>query len=142
MSKGFGRVQCALIDIFASIGERTYSIAELCELVYDQPDEKKHRVALLRAVRGVLLHGRGSKKIGKIGMFRGGYRWTYYFCDVTNLAAYALVQTRLQFGHTHEEAKKALQYNLEHPSDFTDVAKDMEPLTGLWWLTARRARPI
>jgi hypothetical protein len=134
MSKGFGRVQSALIDIFENIGEETYSLAELCELVYGQAAQKKHRVAVLRAVNDIL------KRFPWICVERDTYHGSYCFCDGSKLQAYAVMQTRqMTYGAcTHEEAVERLQrdrqYYLEHPGQYRDPNKHMEPETGLWWL--------
>ena len=79
MSRGFGRVQRKLEKIFQQIGKRTYSITDLCKLVFDEP-YKRHRVAVLRAVNSV------AKRYPWIGEFGGGNYYTYYFCDCRNRA--------------------------------------------------------
>jgi hypothetical protein len=128
MSRGFGRIQRALQEIFEAIGGKTYSISELCALVYDEASEKKHRVAVLRAVDSV------AKRYPSIGKFRGGERWTYYFCDCSNLWAYAITQERLRYGYSHEQAQERLRCDLEHDDNIHEVKKYMEPETGMWWL--------
>jgi hypothetical protein len=52
MSRGLGRVGARLKEIFEEAPAASFSTSELCKLVYrTEPVLKKHRVAVLRALR-------------------------------------------------------------------------------------------
>jgi hypothetical protein len=52
MSRGFGRIERALLKLFQRQPDLVMSTSELCREVYGvQQIEKKHRVAVLRALK-------------------------------------------------------------------------------------------
>lgn len=51
MGRGLGRIQRTILAIFADDPHAIRSTAELCRAVYGVPAEKRHRVAVLRALR-------------------------------------------------------------------------------------------
>ncbi|MHB2165644.1 hypothetical protein [Alsobacter sp. R-9] len=51
MSRGPGRVQRAILALFSETPKAILSTAELCAAVYGTTPDKRHRVAVLRALR-------------------------------------------------------------------------------------------
>lgn len=85
MSKGPGKVACALEAIFANEPDNAFTIEDLCDRVYQGVDqiEKKHRVAVLRAVhvlakRDVNLDYARSEHLGRTVIFYRGDRVLSY----------------------------------------------------------------
>jgi hypothetical protein len=59
MSRGLGHIQRAVLDLIASDADGAWSIGEICQRVYGAV-EKKHRVAVGRALRRMELPGTWS----------------------------------------------------------------------------------
>ena len=65
MSRGLGRVAAELLSIFAKEPADFHSTSELCKQVYRVTTvEKKHRVAVLRAMQTLV--DRGDLSIGRV----------------------------------------------------------------------------
>ena len=56
MSRGPGRIERAIYDLFADHPEGAWTTEDLCRRVYPTANriEKKHRVAVLRAVKTIM----------------------------------------------------------------------------------------
>ena len=56
MSRGRGRLQNIITDLIASDPHGAWSVTQLCKHIYrDARIEKKHRVAVIRALRKMVL---------------------------------------------------------------------------------------
>jgi hypothetical protein len=55
MSRGRGRIQQAILDLIKGNEHNAWSLAELCRLIYPEGHEKKHRVAVGRALNRMTL---------------------------------------------------------------------------------------
>jgi hypothetical protein len=54
VSKGPGRVERAIADVFEAEPDNAFTVEDLCDRVYPgEPVEKKHRVAVLRAAKNI-----------------------------------------------------------------------------------------
>lgn len=53
MGHGLGPLQLAIIKIFTEDPRAVRSTSELCRAAYDKAPEKRHRVAVLRALRSL-----------------------------------------------------------------------------------------
>lgn len=54
MSRGLGRVQRKILEIFDRAKHPAFETSELCQLVYEcNVVEKRHRVAVIRALRSL-----------------------------------------------------------------------------------------
>ena len=51
MTHKFGRIERRIRGIVASEPPNAFTVRELCERIYEVPPEKKHRVAVLRAMK-------------------------------------------------------------------------------------------
>ena len=58
MSKGPGRVERTIIAALAAAPRNALTTQELCERCYEGPITKRHRVAVLRALKQVMAAGR------------------------------------------------------------------------------------
>jgi hypothetical protein len=58
MSKGLGLIQRQLIEVFEENGHKIFSTEALCRAIFKVTRvQKKHRVSVLRGLRGVTRHG-------------------------------------------------------------------------------------
>ena len=71
MSRGPGRIERAIFDLFEEHPEGAWTTADLCRLIYPTANrvEKKHRVAVLRAM---------DKVIDKKGDQHRDWGWFYF----------------------------------------------------------------
>jgi hypothetical protein len=89
--QGPGRVQRAIRAIFAAEPDNAFTTAELCERVYGNRVEKKHRIAVIRAASKLpeLAHHSGESL---------GNQLVFY--DPLNLGSYAMARLKLDnFNH-------------------------------------------
>ena len=69
MSRGLGRVQRKILEIFDRAKHPAFETSELCQLVYEcDVVEKRHRVAVIRALRSL-----------SEGPFSSLWKWTPEF---------------------------------------------------------------
>lgn len=54
MSKGLGRLERAIVEASNADPDNAFSVGDLCDLIYSVEPEKKHRVAVLRAMKNVV----------------------------------------------------------------------------------------
>lgn len=70
MGRGLGRIQRAILAIFTADPRAIRSTTELCLAVYGVAPAKRHRVAVLRALRS--LDGHKIQKAGRVVRFTPG----------------------------------------------------------------------
>ncbi len=94
MSRGPGRIERALYHLFEEHPEGAWTTADLCRLIYPTANrvEKKHRVAVLRAM---------DKVIDKKGDQHRDWGWFYFgfkgaaarvLCNYANVMSYSLAK--------------------------------------------------
>jgi hypothetical protein len=82
-SKGLGRIQRRIDSILAASPEDAFSVEDLCKRIYEtEVVEKRHRVAVLRAGKGLLkkgtaFHRFGSSRRGGLVFFNQGSVMSY-----------------------------------------------------------------
>jgi len=86
MSRGPGRVQKIIADLIASNPHGAWSVTELCKHIYpDACMEKKHRVAVTRALRKMVL----PSTWGVLALWRQGNEYCLYNrCDLESTLRY------------------------------------------------------
>jgi hypothetical protein len=86
MSRGPGRVQKIITDLIASNPHGAWSVTELCKHIYpDARMEKKHRVAVTRALRKMVL----PSAWGVLALWRQGNEYCLYNrCDLESTLRY------------------------------------------------------
>jgi hypothetical protein len=91
MSKGPGRVELAIEQAFADEPDNAFSVKDLCRWVYPRRAvEKKHRVAILRAIKG-----RPNTACCHTDMNFGGHRvGTAFFYTPDNVKSYAMARLK------------------------------------------------
>jgi hypothetical protein len=59
MSKGAGRIERAIVEAFVAEPDNAFTVEDLCDCVYRGVNrvEKKHRVAVLRAMKKMASNG-------------------------------------------------------------------------------------
>jgi hypothetical protein len=124
MSKGFGRVQREIDQLFAGDPEGVFTTGDLCYEVYGTlHPSKKQRVAIIRAAKAVAKTHPGIDS--QRSETRGG-AWIWFHHD--NVMSYAIARTRsnnISRIDTNKEARKDLDN--EHDREL------MAP-GGTWWL--------
>jgi hypothetical protein len=65
MSRGLGRIERAVVAAMRVDPDNALTAGELCEQIYGVPPEKKHRVAVLRAMRSIVGKSIGFGMIGR-----------------------------------------------------------------------------
>lgn len=103
MSKGPGRIQRAIKELFESEPDNAFTTTELCERVYDvEETDKRHRIAVIRA----------AKKIPGLDYWVSenlGNQLVFY--DSLNVLSYAMA--RLKAEENYRNADPALPASLE-----------------------------
>jgi hypothetical protein len=91
MSRGPGRIERAIEAVFAAEPDNAFTTEDLCDRVYNGANgvEKKHRVAVLRAVKNIITRRDvlGCYPSGRMG-------GTLVFCDRTNVMSYAMARLK------------------------------------------------
>jgi hypothetical protein len=85
MSKGPGKIQRALTAIFDAAPDVALTTTELCQRVYGAA-EKRHKVALARAMRGI------QKRRPELGVTKRGYEFLWY--NRTSVQSYLATKGR------------------------------------------------
>ena len=106
MSRGPGRIERAIYDLFEKHPEGAWTTEDLCRLIYPTANrvEKKHRVAVLRAVKTIM-----DKTDDR-------YRdWTCWQAETTgrslvlfnhaNVMSYALARLKLNFCNSYASVR-------------------------------------
>ena len=121
MSRGPGRVQSAINELFTRHPDRSYTIEELCELVYGETwIEKRHRVAVLRAAKSV------AKRHPDMVIWRSEQKGgTLIFVNHRNVMSYGTAFLKGMFGETDTKARRTLREDDRY-------AKMIEE-GGHWW---------
>lgn len=90
MSRGLGQVQRAIVAAFEAEPDNAFLLSELCERVYRGVNriEKKHRIAVARAAKGV-------KTISRMKRETLGGELVFY--DPLNLMSYAMARLKSDF---------------------------------------------
>jgi hypothetical protein len=102
MSKGPGRVELAIEQAFAEEPDNAFSVEDLCKWVYPgcRTIEKKHRVAILRAIKGRPNTERWHNDM-KIGVHKFG---TVFFYTPDNVKSYATARLKADMNEWETEA--------------------------------------
>ena len=130
MSRGPGRVERAVEQIFKEQPSCAFTTEELAEIVYPGINrvEKKHRVAVLRAAYKVAY---------RLGWFAfrcerpGGHT---VYCNPCDVRSYALGRLRSDFVH-NDRSLERLQKMAEGRSDREEDQHETERVSpgGAWW---------
>ena len=122
MSRGPGRIERAISDLFEEHPEGAWTTAELCRLIYPTANrvEKKHRVAVLRAM---------NKIIGKKGDEHRGWGWFYIerrgtsrvLANFENVMSYGLARLKASNGPWHPKTEEELLEQLRPGGDKYDL---------------------
>ena len=84
MSKGPGRVARAIVAALEAAPTNALTTQELCERCYEPPITKKHRVAVLRALKQVMARRDDIATMASEGL--GSQMVTYWRYDITSYA--------------------------------------------------------
>lgn len=136
MSKGPGKIERAVVDLVAGNPDNAFTVAEACVQIYDlfleYRVDRKHRVAVIRAIKSAIARGANLERMGWGGR---GAAVVLYTPD--NLTSYGLAYIKRHHpdAWTDERARERLAHK--------DYQEYMVP-GGLWWcqvelVKARRA---
>jgi hypothetical protein len=135
MSKGPGRIERAISDIFAAEPDNAFTTEELCKRVYgiDRP-EKKHRVPVLKAVSRLIAKSPSDKAAPWIdantsSRLGGQLIVLNRYSIMSNVVAYVkgdfITNDRRVFKWSQDRIREYLERD--------DVRKWREPGGWIWW---------
>ncbi len=96
MSRGPGRIERAIFDLFDKHPEGAWTTADLCRVIYPTANrvEKKHRVAVLRAMDKVM-DKKGDRYRDWDGFYFGfNGAWARVLCNFANVKSYSLAKAK------------------------------------------------
>lgn len=139
MSRGPGKIERAITEIFQSNGGWSFTTEDLIDLVYPGvPPQKKHRVSLIRAAKRVV------KRLGSWSWFvSGGVGGTLVFFNLYDVASYGSARIKADhFGNYYRSKDpQAKRYPWMVTTD-DDVRRRLQPggdhhhcivHGGVWW---------
>jgi hypothetical protein len=123
MSRGLGRIQQAIIGLIETEPQGAWTTSQLCQHIYDDLIQKRHRVAVARALRRMELPAlwwvrRADKQGAEYCLYNAGdeestlravflgdsYAWNYASFE----------QWKERFSHRIENARKAVEAVLRY----------------------------
>jgi hypothetical protein len=91
MSRGPGRIRRMICDLIAGDAHGAWTVTDLCERIYpDDPVEKWHRVAVTRALRGMVLPS--TWRVRRMQR-QGGEYCVYDECDLESTLRFDHLQS-------------------------------------------------
>lgn len=135
MGKGPGRIELAIEAAFDAAPDDAFTTSELCQLAYPGINavEKKHRVAVLRAVYAVMERRHWVRALKSEGL--GGGR---VFFDSRNVMAYAMAHGKADAEYEFTDSRKPAG----RKKTALDLRRELEPggryhkhiiAGGAWW---------
>ena len=96
MSRGPGRIERAILDLFEEHPEGAWTTADLCRLIYPTANrvEKKHRVAVLRAMDNVMDKEDACHRDWDWFCFGFNGATARVFCNFANVMSYSLAKAK------------------------------------------------
>jgi hypothetical protein len=140
MSRGPGRVECAIEAILTAEADNAFTVEDLCKRIYPRVRRisKKHRVSVLRAAKRL---AQRRDTLTTMGSDTRGGAVVYYTCD--NVMSYAMARRKGDFLFNYGDTQ---MYSRQYSEDdlrkqLAEGGKDHRLVVegGVWWVHTQEA---